>query len=54
MIGDIYQMLNNQDTSVCTVMPQIKGPFLCQCRCLNYCLTDNGMPVTLYYKHIEL
>lgn len=27
MIGDIYQILNNQDTSVCTAMPQIKGPF---------------------------
>ena len=36
MIGGIYQMLNNQDTSVCTVMAQIKGPFLFQCRCLNY------------------
>lgn len=29
MIGDIYQILNNQDTSVCTVTPQIKGPSLC-------------------------
>lgn len=38
MIGDIYQILNNQDASVCTAMPQIKGPFLCSRRCLNYLL----------------
>lgn len=38
MIGDIYQILNNQDTSVCTAIPQIKGPFLCLSRCLNYSL----------------
>lgn len=38
MIGDIYQILNNQDTSVCTAMLQIKGPILCQHRCSYYSL----------------
>lgn len=27
MIPDIYQILINQDTSVCTAMLHIKGPF---------------------------
>lgn len=43
MIGDIYQILNNQDTSVCAAMQQIKGPTLCQHRCSYYSLSTEKL-----------
>lgn len=63
MIGDIYQILNNRDTSVCTAMPQIKGPILCQHRCSYYSLhreadgcgsTRKRQALTCCYKYIEV